>query len=423
MPYSDKWIVNKPFTILEKDPLAGELCCPVLFALPCGDLLIGYVEGDFIFSESKLLRSSDGGLVWNSDKAPLAGCCGSFINIGPLVRCYDHYAFLVKGSNPAKFVFRYRDSLDGGKTFGSEKLGFYEHNGLRGSRISDIPGKHIRIENMSYWENVLEAAGWKKDESNSVEFVITNPYPNTYLEMPDGSLLNISYLSCSRNVSGKSYMYDLIASISTDGGVNWKYLSYLNPPHSEAVEGYAEGSIALLKDQTIYVVMRHGGGGWPMMLTVSKDFGRSWSELQPIDNKVRGIFPTLTKLADGALAMSYGRPGMHLMFSPDGCGDDWEVDQRIDIWDHELLTLKTNAKPVTSRTDIKNYKTVITVPIEDMPWMRQDLLSGYFCSWENVCFREVSPGKILFVYDLQNFIDHPDAAPKKAIRALWITKT
>ena len=128
------------------------------------------------------------------------------------------------------------------------------------------------------------------------------------------------------------------------------------------------------------------------------------------------------RLADGALAMCHGRPGIYFMFAPAGNGCDWEVDDRLDIWDIEQLTLTTNAKPVTSRVDVRDYMSCIAVPEEQLKWARQDLLSGYFCSWENVTFAEVQPGRILLVYDLQNYIEYPGAQPKKAIRGVWIEK-
>jgi hypothetical protein len=58
----------------------------------------------------------------------------------------------------------------------------------------------------------------------------------------------------------------------------------------------------------------------------------------------------------------------------------------------------------------------------DLPWARQDLLNGNFLGLENVNFVEVSPGRILLVYDLQSWIEAPGAAPKKALRGVWIVR-
>lgn len=54
--------------------------------------------------------------------------------------------------------------------------------------------------------------------------------------------------------------------------------------------------------------------------------------------------------------------------------------------------------------------------------MPPQLLDGNICSWENLSFREVEPGKILLVYDPQDCIRRPDAKPWKALRGVRILK-
>ncbi len=55
-------------------------------------------------------------------------------------------------------------------------------------------------------------------------------------------------------------------------------------------------------------------------------------------------------------------------------------------------------------------------------WARQDIFDGYYYSWENVNAKEVQPGRILAVYDLQNWVETPSSQPRKAIRGVWLTK-
>lgn len=423
MSYSQKWTLGKPFTILAKDELAGELCCPSLFSLPSGDLILTYIdEGDFYFARTKMIRSSDQGATWTAEACPVPSV-SCIMTLGHVVRIYDRHSFLVKNSSPTQYVFQYCDSFDGGTTFGPKCFAFYEHEGEHVRTIESVDKIHILYDNLSYWENLFAAAGWEQHEWGKVEAAYHGPAPQTCVQLPDASLLNILYLYCERQGTGAPYMYDLMAAKSTDGGIHWRQLSQLNPSCSEAFEGYAEGSAVMLNQGGIYVVMRHGGGGWPIMQTVSRDNGRSWDDLKPIDDKVRGVWPKVTRLSDGSLAMCHGRPGIYLMFSPDGNGDDWEIEDRLDIWNGEPLTLATNAKPVNARVDIENYMSAIAVPREQLSWARQDLLSGYYCSWENVNFREIQPGKILLVYDVQNHIAHPGATPRKAIRGVWIEKS
>ena len=422
MSYSRKWKLGKPFTILAKKELAGELCCPSLYSLPCGDLIIIYYDqGDFYFSRTKMIRSIDQGITWRPEECPIPSV-SCVMKLGNVVRMYDQNTFLVKDSSPTQYVFQYCDSFDGGRTSGPKCFSFYEHDGEHVRKIGSLNKIHLLYDNLTYWENVLTAAGWKRDEWDDIESGNHGPAPQTYLQLPDGSLLNILYSYCDRQFTGKPYIYDLMAAFSTDGGIHWRYLSQLNPPHSEADEGYAEGSAVMLNNGDIYVAMRHGGGGWPIMQTISKDYGRSWEELKPINDKVRGVWPKIVRLSDGSFAMCHGRPGIYLMFDSGENGCDWEVDDRLDIWDVEQLTLTTNAKPVTSRVDVRDYMSCIAVPKEQLKWARQNLLSGYFCSWENVTFVEVQPGRILLVYDLQNYIEYPGACPQKVIRGVWIEK-
>ncbi|MBA4388094.1 MAG: hypothetical protein C0404_08945 [Verrucomicrobia bacterium] len=58
-----------------------------------------------------------------------------------------------------------------------------------------------------------------------------------------------------------------------------------------------------------------------MLMTSSLDRGRTWSK--PAKLHPFGVFPGMVLLGNGVLALSYGRPGVHLKFSPDGCGRGW----------------------------------------------------------------------------------------------------
>lgn len=59
----------------------------------------------------------------------------------------------------------------------------------------------------------------------------------------------------------------------------------------------------------------------PMMATYSKDAGRTWSE--PVTLFDYGVLPTLITLNNGVMALSFGRPGVSLSFSPRGDGRTW----------------------------------------------------------------------------------------------------
>lgn len=59
----------------------------------------------------------------------------------------------------------------------------------------------------------------------------------------------------------------------------------------------------------------------PMVLTRSRDAGRTWSpvrEVQPF-----GVLPQIETLGCGVMVMSFGRPGVWLSFACDGKGETW----------------------------------------------------------------------------------------------------
>ena len=107
------------------------------------------------------------------------------------------------------------------------------------------------------------------------------------------------------------------------------------------------------------------------------------------------------------------------MFDPSGTGTQWDIGGRIDLYDGEELTLKTNAKVNTARLDLLHYRRYHRPAYT---WVRPGLFDGYFWSWENISYVEAEPGMILLVYDLQNWIEYPGADAKKAIRGVWITR-
>jgi hypothetical protein len=59
----------------------------------------------------------------------------------------------------------------------------------------------------------------------------------------------------------------------------------------------------------------------PMWVTLSQDAGRTWSKPKTLFD--HGVLPTLELLRNGVLALAFGRPGVHLSFSPDGSAQEW----------------------------------------------------------------------------------------------------
>jgi len=60
----------------------------------------------------------------------------------------------------------------------------------------------------------------------------------------------------------------------------------------------------------------------PMLVYYSKDRGKTWTK--PVSLFDHGVLPTLMNLDNGVMVLSYGRPGVHLSFSPRGDGRQWK---------------------------------------------------------------------------------------------------
>ncbi|MCC6144951.1 MAG: exo-alpha-sialidase, partial [Candidatus Hydrogenedentes bacterium] len=59
----------------------------------------------------------------------------------------------------------------------------------------------------------------------------------------------------------------------------------------------------------------------PMRITYSADKGRTWSAPTPLYDF--GVMPQALLLSNGVTVLSFGRPGVRLMFSPDGSAKHW----------------------------------------------------------------------------------------------------
>ena len=98
----------------------------------------------------------------------------------------------------------------------------------------------------------------------------------------------------------------------------------------------------------------------------SRDDGRTWSPPRTLPQYAVSVFPDMVLMSNGVLALSSGRPGIYIMFSADGRGEDW-----------------------TSRTTLYEdayYPTPAST-----------------CAYTDI--REVAPGRLLYVYSfLENSI-------------------
>lgn len=133
----------------------------------------------------------------------------------------------------------------------------------------------------------------------------------------DGALLATMY----GTFEGDS-AYRVIMVRSDDDGATWSFVSTVAYDPSAGSDGYCEPVMARVADGSLLCVMRVGDRQ-PVRQSRSLDDGRTWSE--PISLGVPSVDPDLCLMRNGVLAVSTGRPAIHVLFSPDGSGRDWSV--------------------------------------------------------------------------------------------------
>jgi hypothetical protein len=81
------------------------------------------------------------------------------------------------------------------------------------------------------------------------------------------------------------------------------------------------------RGELICVIRQTISAKLPMAICYSSDGGRTWSS--PENFREFGVLPAIISLECGALLCSYGRPGVHLIASPDGRGREWTEDHTL----------------------------------------------------------------------------------------------
>ena len=92
---------------------------------------------------------------------------------------------------------------------------------------------------------------------------------------------------------------------TTDGGTSWKFVSWIGPEP----EGFAimPASVRLSESKIVAVLRRREGPRRWLTAYLSQDNGESWQQMKdPIDDLGEGNPPSLIKLRDGRLCLTYG---------------------------------------------------------------------------------------------------------------------
>lgn len=292
---------------------------PALCQLPGGDLLLTcHVQADVHFAQRDGWRSRDGGRTWQPEprrgfREQAIGCMGDNVVFAP-----DIYTF---EREPGQYVGSHYRSDDGGDTF----TGPHEHV-VHVDRVQSIEyptPQHIPPEGHvlrkfyqplpNYYEPTVQTASRRMGPSfwrNVIEH--------------DGRWL--ATLQC-RYHADRGYRTILVAS--EDGGRNWHHVNTIAYRHDEPGDGFCEPALIVAADGSLLCMLRRGGN-LPLAQCRSTDGGATWTEPQLLAG--HGVDPDLCLMQSGVLACTYGRSGLHIMFSTDGSGHAWGYRTQIGDW-------------------------------------------------------------------------------------------
>jgi hypothetical protein len=165
--------------------------------------------------------------------------------------------------------------------------------------------------------------------------VFTFPWIQRIVPAPDGSLWGVGH--GRRAVDGR--LPDRHGGQflrSTDHGRTWDLLGEIPyqpdtaaDPHAGERDGFTEPNVAFLDDGSVFCLLRttDANGPGPMFASRSMDGGRSWSRPEVFDGL--GVWPALTRLANGATLAAYGRPGLYVRAALDEAAEEWSPRQAV----------------------------------------------------------------------------------------------
>ena len=154
------------------------------------------------------------------------------------------------------------------------------------------------------------------------DYVISRPYIDNRILRYDGALYYPNYhLQHLLPDGAHPKAYAAWCMISKDNGYTWRRHGLI--AHDDSGElMMGEPCIFPTADGNIACAIRSANQRqMPMRITYSADKGRTWSETTRLYDF--GVMPQGMLLANGVAVLSFGRPGVHLMFSPDGMARQW----------------------------------------------------------------------------------------------------
>lgn len=292
---------------------------PQVFRLRNGDLLLTFhVQPDMHFARREGLRSSDGGRTWAPDpqRSHREQAIGQAA--GGDVLALDIYTF---ERTPGEYVGSYFRSGDGGATF----TGPHE-TVVRVNRI--VAQEYPTPEHVPDDEHVLRKFYQPLPEyyAPTVAGASRRKGPAFWRYPIEHEGTWLAPMQCKFHGDRASRS---ILVASGDGGRTWDFVSTIAYDHEEQRDGYCEPALLVAADGSLLCIMRRGGL-LPLGQCRSDDGGKTWAPPEYLAG--HGVDPDVLLMSNGVLACTYGRPGLHIMFSEDGCGHAWGYRTQIGEW-------------------------------------------------------------------------------------------
>ncbi len=191
-----------------------------------------------------------------------------------------------------------------------------------GMDVHQIRDASIHLSEPPQFEPVEIQATKKRDASPLASVPTAVPF-GAIISGPGGEWLSTLYYMTNRD---RRYRR-LVLIRSVDHGHSWKedgIIAALQPDEKPwpwmGNEGPNEAGLVRLPDGRLFCIFRTGtydnylGEAW------SSDDGKTWSP--PISTGFKGVAPHLRLMSNGLLVCTFGRPGVTIMFSPNG-GKGW----------------------------------------------------------------------------------------------------
>jgi len=283
-------------------------------------------------------------------------------------------------------LLRTERSVDGGKTFTQLKTGVPVNSmtqladgslvamDFRTSRYGvaspsprtpPLPATGAKQLKTTFWRSHDYGATWVVQHGT---ITAGNTYDVVYFQRGivlgrDGSLLATTY-GC---LHGETKYRSMLAR-STDLGVTWRIVSTIaKVPAGRTTKDMSEPTMARAADGDLVVVMRQSApinrnvcnGAWQgagLVITRSSDDGATWTPTRQLAGvgldvqNVSSADPSLTRMSEGQLILSYGRPGNRILVSTDGNGKTWG---NMTLTDSAVSSGYTSIVPLTETTALQ----------------------------------------------------------------------